>query len=73
MPHLRFEDQEYVSGTDVQAGSMYRTYTILINARGGIHMSGFFGGIGCGSPFTSTGAILVLFILLVIVVRSFFF
>ncbi|WP_211296355.1 YjcZ family sporulation protein [Paenibacillus donghaensis] len=30
------------------------------------------GGYGYGSPFTSTGAILVLFILLVIISRSLF-
>ncbi|MEK3749746.1 YjcZ family sporulation protein [Paenibacillus sp. FSL E2-8871] len=30
------------------------------------------GGHGCCSPFTSTGAILVLFILLVIISRSLF-
>lgn len=43
-------------------------------------MSGLVGGIGCGhehekkveriSPFTSTGAILVLFILLVIITKA---
>lgn len=39
-------------------------------------MGGFLGGVGCGScgglGFTSTGVILVLFILLVIILRACF-
>ncbi|MFM9282355.1 YjcZ family sporulation protein [Paenibacillus jiagnxiensis] len=34
-------------------------------------MSGAYGGLGFGGGFTSTGAILVLFILLVIITRAF--
>jgi hypothetical protein len=48
------------------------SYHKSMNPEGGNEMSGVVGGYGCGvNPFASTGAILVLFILLVIITRSF--
>lgn len=47
------------------------TYFRVCYREGGNGMSGVVGGVGCFNPFASTGAILVLFILLVIITRSF--
>jgi len=46
------------------------TYFRVCYMEGGNGMSGVVGGVGCYNPFASTGAILVLFILLVIILRS---
>ena len=52
----------------VQSASGIRSYHLTCLLKGGCHMSAVGGGFG----FTSTGVILVLFILLVIVSRSLF-
>lgn len=50
---------------------LWSTYFRVCYREGGNGMSGVVGGVGCYNPFASTGAILVLFILLVIITRSF--
>ncbi|WP_094093527.1 hypothetical protein [Paenibacillus physcomitrellae] len=78
--HVLCESNDFFADLQAftQSASPLKAYGMVYpHIKGGIQMGGVVGGVGCGPVgpgafWTSTGTILVLFILLVIITRSFF-